>query len=196
MPLVQGRLFDAQDLPTTRRKPTRIQLLVALPLLAVSILLLKLTSPGPTFFTQTRCGLGGQPFTIFKLRTMNADSPRYALHPSTPDDQRITPVGRWLRRFSIDELPQLWNVIRGEMSLVGPRPEMPGVVAEYDEIQRLRLAVKPGLTGLWQISADRAFRIHDNIQYDLYYVENRAMALDLAILLMTPFVLLGRNGAA
>jgi len=171
-------------------------LLLSLPVLAVSTLLLKLTSPGPIFFTQNRCGLAGRPFTIFKLRTMKTDSPRYALHPSTPEDQRITGVGRWLRRFSIDELPQLWNVIRGQMSLVGPRPEMPGVVEQYDDIQRQRLAVKPGLTGLWQISADRAFRIHDNIQYDLYYVENRAVALDLAILLMTPFVLLGRNGAA
>ncbi|HUC43799.1 MAG TPA: sugar transferase, partial [Candidatus Sulfotelmatobacter sp.] len=91
--------------------------------------------------------------------------------------------------------PQLWNVLRGEMSLVGPRPEMPQLVQEYREVQRERLAVKPGITGLWQISADRAFRIHDNMQYDLYYIEHRGLTLDLAILMMTPFVMMARDRA-
>jgi lipopolysaccharide/colanic/teichoic acid biosynthesis glycosyltransferase len=126
---------------------------------------------------------------------MRVDSPRYDHHPEEATDRRVTPVGRWLRRTSIDEIPQLVNVLRGEMSLVGPRPEMPFVVERYDEIQRLRLTVKPGVTGLWQISADRAFRIHDNLQYDLYYVDHRSALLDVAIVCATPFVLLARDRA-
>ena len=172
-----------------------VLLLLALPVLAVSALLLKLTSPGPVMFTQTRVGLRGRAFKIFKLRTMRTDAPKYAINPTSSDDPRVTVVGRWLRKLSIDEIPQLWNVLRAEMSLVGPRPEMQRLVDRYDDVQRQRLGVKPGVTGLWQISADRAFLIHDNIQYDLYYIENRSTALDLAILVMTPFVLLGRNGA-
>jgi exopolysaccharide biosynthesis polyprenyl glycosylphosphotransferase len=171
-------------------------LLVTSPVLLVAGLLVRWSSPGPVLFTQSRAGRGGEPFTIFKLRTMYTDAPRYARHPKHAKDGRITPIGRWLRRTSIDELPQLWNVLRGEMSLVGPRPEMPFVAADYDAIQRQRLTVKPGVTGLWQISADRAFSIHDNIHYDLYYVENRCLAIDLSILLSTPFALLGRNRTA
>ncbi len=170
-------------------------LILTSPILAVSALLVRLTSPGPVFFTQTRIGLNGRPFTIVKLRTMHQEAPRYALHPQSSQDSRITKVGQWLRRLSIDELPQLYNVLKGEMSLVGPRPEMPFVVEEYNEIQRQRLAVTPGITGLWQISADRAFSIHDNIQYDLYYVERRSISLDLAILLYTPFALLAKKAA-
>ena len=165
-------------------------LVATLPVLLVSAILVRLTSPGPVFFRQSRIGRHGMPFEILKLRTMHADSPKYAMHPGSRDDPRITKVGRWLRRLSIDELPQLWNVVRGEMSLVGPRPEMPFIVAGYGEIERQRLAVKPGVTGLWQISADRAFKINDNIHYDIHYVENRSLTLDLAILLLTPFALL------
>jgi len=170
-------------------------LVPALPLLALGAALIRLTSPGPVLFCQQRVGLGGRPFSIHKLRTMHADAPAQAPHPRRRDDPRITRVGRLLRRLSIDELPQLWNVLRGEMSLVGPRPEMPFVVAGYDPIQRQRLSVKPGLTGLWQISADRAFQIHDNVHYDLYYVENRSLSLDAAIVLMTPLALLARHRA-
>lgn len=170
-------------------------LVVTAPLLIVGAAMVKLTSPGPVIFRQTRIGRNGRPFTLYKLRTMHAETDAYAVHPSSSDDPRVTRVGRWLRRTSIDELPQLVNVIRGDMSLVGPRPEMPFVVAQYDAIQSQRLMVTPGITGLWQISGDRAFRIHDNIQYDLYYVENRSMSLDLAILMLTPFVLFGREGA-
>jgi lipopolysaccharide/colanic/teichoic acid biosynthesis glycosyltransferase len=173
-----------------------VGLTMAAPVVALAAIVVKLTSPGPILFRQDRVGLDGRAFTIYKLRTMAVSAPAYAPHPSTSDDPRITRVGRWLRRLSIDEIPQLWNVLRGEMSLVGPRPEMPFVVAEYSEIERQRLTVKPGLTGLWQISADRAFRIHDNIQYDLYYVEQRSFTLDLAILLVTPLVLLARGRAA
>jgi exopolysaccharide biosynthesis polyprenyl glycosylphosphotransferase len=170
-------------------------LIITAPILLVSMLLIRLTSPGPVFFRQTRVGLNGKPLNIFKLRTMSVDAPRYALHPSSSNDARVTAVGAWLRRCSIDELPQLFNVLRGEMSLVGPRPEMPFVVAKYNDIHKLRLSVKPGVTGLWQISADRAFSIHENIQYDLYYVDHRSAALDVAILIATPFVLLAKNRA-
>jgi len=170
-------------------------LLLTWPLILAGAAAIRLDSPGPVFFRQKRIGLGGRAFTIYKLRTMRQDAPAYAEHPRTTDDPRITAVGRFLRRSCIDELPQLWNVLRGEMSLVGPRPEMPQLVQEYREVQRERLAVKPGITGLWQISADRAFRIHDNMQYDLYYIEHRGLTLDLAILMMTPFVMMARDRA-
>jgi lipopolysaccharide/colanic/teichoic acid biosynthesis glycosyltransferase len=101
------------------------------------------------------------------------------------EDPRITPVGRFLRRTSLDEMPQLFNVLKGDMSLVGPRPEMPFIVEKYNAVQRQRLQVKPGVTGLWQISADRAFLIHENIQYDLYYIRHRGFFMDFAIFLNT-----------
>jgi exopolysaccharide biosynthesis polyprenyl glycosylphosphotransferase len=170
-------------------------LLLTSPLLLAGALAVRLSSPGPVFFSQERVGLKGRRFTIWKLRTMRTDSPKYALHPATGTDPRITPVGRWLRRTCVDELPQLWNVIRGDMSLVGPRPEMPFVVEQYGDMERQRLSVKPGVTGLWQISADRAFSIHDNMQYDLYYVEHRGLTLDLSIALMTPFYMMARDRA-
>ncbi len=173
-----------------------VALIATFPLITVAAVLIRVSSRGPIFFKQARVGRSGATFTMFKLRTMFADSPKYALHPDHAHDNRVTTVGRWLRRLSIDELPQLWNVLRGEMSLVGPRPEMPFVVKRYSEIQRRRLAVKPGATGLWQVSADRAFSIHENMQYDLYYVGKCSFTLDLAILLMTPFALLARNRAA
>jgi exopolysaccharide biosynthesis polyprenyl glycosylphosphotransferase len=165
------------------------------PLLVAGAIAVKLDSAGPVFFRQERVGIGGRKFTIFKLRTMLEDTAAYAEHPRTAEDSRVTRAGRVLRRTCIDELPQLWNVLRGDMSLVGPRPEMPQIVGEYHDIERQRLSVKPGITGLWQISADRAFRIHDNMQYDLYYVEHRGFTLDLAILLMTPFVMMAHDRA-
>jgi len=173
-----------------------LALVATLPITAVAAVLIRLSSRGPILFKQDRVGRSGAMFTMYKLRTMAADAPPYALHPSHAHDNRVTTVGRWLRRLSIDELPQLWNVLRGEMSLVGPRPEMSFVVKGYDEVERRRLAVKPGATGLWQVSADRAFSIHENMQYDLYYVGKRSLTLDLAILLMTPFALFARNRAA
>ena len=207
------RLGRVAGLPVlTRRTPNRarfyrtpkramdllgatVALILTAPILALAALLVRLSSPGPVLFTQTRAGLNGKPFTIYKLRTMRQESPQYALHPKSAADSRVTWAGRWLRRLSIDELPQLYNVLKGEMSLVGPRPEMPFVVSGYNDAQRQRLTVKPGMTGLWQISADRAFLIHDNIHYDLYYVEQCSTTLDIAILIITPFVLLASNRA-
>jgi len=170
-------------------------LVLTSPLLAITAILVRATSPGPAFFTQRRVGLGGRLFTIYKLRTMYSDAPTYGLHPAAAGDRRVTPIGRWLRRLSIDELPQLYNVLRGDMSLVGPRPEMPFIAATYDDTQLQRLTVKPGLTGLWQISPDRTFLIHENMQYDLYYVENCSFVVDLAVCLLTPFMLLARDRA-
>jgi lipopolysaccharide/colanic/teichoic acid biosynthesis glycosyltransferase len=113
------------------------------------------------------------------------DAPAYAYSPKEGEDRRITRMGRWLRRTSIDELPQLLNVLRGEMALVGPRPEMPFIVKEYQQIHKQRLEVTPGITGLWQLSADRAFLIHENIHYDLYYIRYRNFFMDIAILMHT-----------
>ena len=129
---------------------------------------------------------------LYKLRTMHTDAPPYAYSPKTSADPRITPFGQFLRRTSLDELPQLLNVIKGEMSLVGPRPEMPFIVEQYNWLQRQRLQVKPGITGLWQLSADRNFLMHENIEYDLYYIRNRNFSMDLAILLHT-FVFAARG---
>src|SRR5271165_1426494 len=155
------------------------------PLFALIAVLVKSTSPGPVMFQQDRVGKDGRRFSIYKFRTMYRDAPQYSYSPGAGDDPRITPAGRFLRRTSLDELPQLVNVLLGHMSLVGPRPEMPFIVEQYTPLQRRRLAVKPGITGLWQLSADRAFLIHENIEYDLYYVRNRSLSMDVAILLHT-----------
>lgn len=148
-------------------------------------LLIKLDSKGPVLFKQKRVGRGGREFSFYKFRTMAMEANPYALTPQSAADPRITRLGRWLRRTSLDELPQFWNVLRGDMSVVGPRPEMPFIVAGYNEEQRERLKVKPGITGIWQISAVRGEPIHANIEYDLFYIENRSLLLDLIIVLKT-----------
>jgi exopolysaccharide biosynthesis polyprenyl glycosylphosphotransferase len=160
-------------------------LAVSAPFLLLIALLIRLDSSGPALFRQFRIGKGGIPFRIYKFRTMHVDAARYSLHPKKEDDPRITRVGKWLRRTSLDEFPQLMNVLSGEMSLVGPRPEMPFIVEQYEDRHWQRLQVKPGVTGLWQLSADRAFPIHKNIHYDLYYIRNRNFFMDIAILLHT-----------
>jgi exopolysaccharide biosynthesis polyprenyl glycosylphosphotransferase len=160
-------------------------MLVTAPVWAVIAALIRRDSPGPIFFKQTRVGLQGRMFRMYKFRSMYVNAPQYDFHPTDADDPRITRVGRWLRRTSLDELPQLLNILKGEMSLVGPRPEMPFIVESYDKGHLQRLKVIPGLTGLWQLSADRAFLIHENIHYDLYYIRNRNIFMDLAILLHT-----------
>ena len=155
------------------------------PLFALIAVLVKKSSPGPVFFCQDRVGKDGRLFPISKFRTMYCDAPQYTYSPGAGDDPRVTPIGRFLRRNSLDELPQLINVVLGHMSLVGPRPEMPFIVEQYTPLQRRRLGVKPGITGLWQLSADRAFLIHENIEYDLYYVRHRSLFMDVAVLLHT-----------
>ncbi len=155
------------------------------PLLCVIAALVKFTSPGPVLFRQNRVGKDGHLFAMYKFRTMFCDAPHYAYSPKRGNDPHITPIGRFLRRTSLDELPQILNVLLGDMSLVGPRPEMPFIVEQYTSLHRQRLSVKPGITGLWQLSADRAFLIHENIEYDLYYIRNRSLFIDVAILLHT-----------
>lgn len=183
--------------------------LVALALLAIPLaivaLLIKLTSPGPIFFCQQRSGLNGQPFTLYKFRTMvtNAEQLKHELaamnEMSGPvfkvtNDPRVTPLGRWLRKSSIDEFPQLYNVVRGEMSLVGPRPlPVDEVKRFHDPAHRRRLSVKPGLTCLWQISGRNEVKdFRDWVRLDLEYIDNWSLWLDLQILVRTiPVVLIG-----
>ena len=159
-----------------------VVLAVLAPFVATAI---KLTSSGPILFRQQRVGETGRRFTMYKFRTMYRDAPAYSHSPGAGDDPRVTRVGRFLRHTSIDELPQLINVLLGHMSLVGPRPEMPFIVEQYTPVQRLRLSVKPGITGLWQISPGRAFPIIENLEYDFYYVRHRSLFMDFAILLHT-----------
>jgi exopolysaccharide biosynthesis polyprenyl glycosylphosphotransferase len=155
------------------------------PLLLLIAILIRLDSPGPALFIQKRVGRNGKPFRIVKFRSMFVGAPIYAASPTSSSDPRITRIGRVLRRVSLDELPQLINVLLGTMSLVGPRPEMPFVADHYDDRQRQRLQVTPGITGIWQLSADRSFPIHHNIQYDLYYIRSRSFFMDIAILIHT-----------
>jgi exopolysaccharide biosynthesis polyprenyl glycosylphosphotransferase len=162
-------------------------ILLTLPLWLVAAIMVKTTSRGPIFFCQQRTGQFGRPFLMLKFRSMYVDTPKYGRSPENPQDKRITPAGRFLRRTSLDELPQLLNVLTGDMSLVGPRPEMPYITDTYTPLERRRLSVPQGLTGFWQLSGDRKFIIHQAIEYDLYYIENRGLFLDFAILLHTLF---------
>jgi lipopolysaccharide/colanic/teichoic acid biosynthesis glycosyltransferase len=148
-------------------------------------LIIKLDSNGPVLFRQQRIGQGGRPFQMYKFRTMRTTASAYEYSPRESGDDRITRIGKFLRKTSLDELPQLLNVLQGNMSLVGPRPEMPFIVKRYSAHHRRRLQVTPGLTGLWQLSGDRAFLIHENIEYDLYYIQHRNFFMDLAVLLHT-----------
>ena len=122
---------------------------------------------------------------MYKFHSMYMSALAYEVSPTHSSDPRITSLGRFLRRMSLDELPQLINVFLGKMSLVGPRPEMPFIVERYSAEQRRRLELLPGITGLWQLSADRAFPIHENMEYDLYYMRNRNFFMDVAILIHT-----------
>jgi exopolysaccharide biosynthesis polyprenyl glycosylphosphotransferase len=168
-------------------------LVLASPLLFMIAFIVKFDSPGPALFVQKRVGRRGELFDIYKFRSMYPNAPRYDFSPATSHDLRITRVGRFIRQTSLDELPQLMNVFLGNMSLVGPRPEMPFIVQEYSPEQRQRLQVIPGITGLWQLSADRVAPIHENIQYDLYYIRNRGFFMDIAILIHTLFFAVRRD---
>jgi exopolysaccharide biosynthesis polyprenyl glycosylphosphotransferase len=183
-----------------------LALLVATPLLLVIAGLIKATSRGPVLFKQTRSGKDGEPIRVLKFRTMVADAEEKQRHLlelneagnllyfKIRDDPRITPVGRWLRRFSLDELPQLINVLSGSMSLVGPRP-LPGEVEPDAMAYHRRLRVKPGLTGLWQVSGRSNLSTDEALRLDLYYVENWTLGLDLAIIARTAWAVLRSRGA-
>jgi len=168
-------------------------LVLASPLLFMIAFIVKLDSPGPALFVQRRVGRKGELFYIYKFRSMYANAPRYDFSPANSRDFRITRFGRFMRQTSLDELPQLMNVFLGNMSLVGPRPEMPFIVQEYTPEHRQRLQVIPGITGLWQLSADRGAPIQANIEYDLYYIRNRGFFMDIAILIHTLFFAIRRD---
>jgi lipopolysaccharide/colanic/teichoic acid biosynthesis glycosyltransferase len=160
-------------------------LIMLVPLFVMVAILIKLDSPGPVLFRHRRVGKNGNDFMLWKFRSMRADVPEYEASPQSSTDDRLTRIGRFIRRLSIDEMPQLFNVLKGEMSLVGPRPEMPFIVARYHPAHCERLVARPGITGLWQISPARAFPIHENLQYDLHYIRNQNILLDCAIILRT-----------
>lgn len=169
-------------------------LILISPIWLIIVAIIKLDSKGPAHICQTRVGWNNRPFTIIKFRTMYHNVPLYGLAPKNDFDGRITKVGKFLRRFSLDELPQLLNILKGEMSLVGPRPEMPFIVENYVPWQRFRLKAKPGLTGLWQILGRKDIPLHENLEYDFYYVANRSLLLDSSIILKTiPAVLFGKG---
>jgi lipopolysaccharide/colanic/teichoic acid biosynthesis glycosyltransferase len=178
-------------------------LLLLAPLLLIAAAAVRLTSPGPALLRQTRIGRHERPFTMFKLRTMRVDADDRASREfnqrellgeldtvdgvfKLQDDPRITRVGGFLRRWSIDELPQLFNVLRGDMSLVGPRPSLPWEVALFTPEQRRRHEALPGMTGLWQVSGRSRLSMPEMLALDLLYVEQHSLRLDLAILLRTP----------
>jgi exopolysaccharide biosynthesis polyprenyl glycosylphosphotransferase len=181
-------------------------LILIAPVMLVIALLVKLESPGPIFFRQVRVGLHGRPFAMLKFRTMVRERRRCPGAPppgvgerrrahKTRGDPRVTRFGRILRRTSLDELPQLINVLWREMSLVGPRPEMPEIVARYEPWQHQRHQVRPGITGWWQVNRDGTRLMHEDVEMDIYYVENQSLRLDLLILARTARVVISGRGA-
>ena len=172
-----------------------LALLLSSPLLLAAMLAIRLESPGPVIYRQRRAGRGGKPFDVLKLRTMVDGAEHIGAGMAVnANDSRITRVGAFLRRSSLDELPNLLNVLRGEMTLVGPRPTLPAQVDQYTERQRGRLAVKPGITGWAQVNGRASLPWSERIELDLYYVENRSLSLDLRILVRTPAMVLGGSG--
>ena len=181
-------------------------ILVLLPFMVLIVLLVRATSRGPAIFRQERCGLNGRKFTFYKFRSMcdNAEELKSSLaHLSQrttavkiPNDPRLTPIGRYLRKFSIDEWPQLWNILRGDMSLVGPRPAVPEEVDQYMQWQRRRLRMRPGLTCLWALAGRDQLDFETWMRMDMQYIDNWSLALDLKILLLTiPRVLIGHGAS-
>lgn len=179
-------------------------LVITLPIMAAISLAILVTMGRPVIICQDRVGLGAQVFRMYKFRTMRPDrradqshfdGPDRRLSHKTPDDPRLTPLGQFLRSFSLDELPQLWNVVRGEMSLVGPRPELVSIVDRYGLWGHGRHQVKPGLTGLWQVTARGDGLMHEHTHLDLAYVEQISFRTDSRILLLTiPAALGSRRG--
>jgi exopolysaccharide biosynthesis polyprenyl glycosylphosphotransferase len=173
-----------------------IALSISLPFWLVIGLLIRLESAGPILVRDERIGRKGKPFRLYKFRTLYRHDLPAESPPAGWNDPRVTRFGRFLRRSSLDEWPQLLNILRGEMSLVGPRPEIPIIVANYREWQKLRLEVKPGITGLWQIMGRKDLFLHQNLEYDFYYIKNRSLLLDLSILLRTiPAMIFGASPA-
>ncbi|HPC94841.1 MAG TPA: sugar transferase [Sedimentisphaerales bacterium] len=170
-------------------------LLCALPLMLAAAVAIKLTSRGPVLYSQERVGKGGRLFNLYKFRTMIDGAERH-VGPvlASKDDHRVTAVGRILRRTRMDELPQLYNILRGDMSLVGPRPERPFFVQRHKALQGIRLVVKPGLTGLAQVRSFYDLKPAHKVKYDYIYIQNRSLLLNLYILLQTIPVLFAKKG--
>jgi lipopolysaccharide/colanic/teichoic acid biosynthesis glycosyltransferase len=169
-----------------------VGLVLTSPLLAAAAIAIKLEDRGPVLFRQRRVGEGGEDFELLKLRSMVVDAERHGAGFAVDrGDARITRVGRFLRRTSIDELPQLWNIVRGDMSVIGPRPTLRYQVDRYTERQRRRLDVRPGLTGWAQIHGRATLPWEERIELDVWYVEHRSPRVDLRILLRTPLALFG-----
>ena len=170
-------------------------LVLSAPVVAVAMAAIRLESSGPTLYRQRRIGRDGRPFDVLKLRTMVDGAEHVGAGLAVDEnDSRITRMGAFLRRTSLDELPNLVNVLRGEMSIVGPRPTLPGQVEQYTEHQRRRLAVAPGITGWAQVNGRASLPWSERIELDLYYIEHRSLALDLRILWRTPAMVLGGTG--
>jgi lipopolysaccharide/colanic/teichoic acid biosynthesis glycosyltransferase len=183
-----------------------LALIVLAPLSGAIALAIVLDSPGPVLFRQERIGKHGRPFVMLKFRTMIADRRKRNVGPpsgmlerrrthKSPTDPRITSIGRFLRRSCLDELPQFWNVLRGSMSLVGPRPELPDIVAHYEPWQHARHMASPGITGWWQINRDGIHLMHQATELDLFYLENWSVGLDFYILARTLAIVLRGVGA-
>ena len=167
-------------------------LVITLPVMAVIAVVISVNSSGPVMFKQQRVGHCGRSFLILKFRTMFVSSSGFGFKPESEEDPRVTPIGRFLRRSSLDELPQLINVIKGEMSLVGPRPEQPFLVERYETWQKSRLSVLPGMTGWWQVNG-RKQPMHDYVAEDLYYIEHRSILFDFYIIMRTIRILWQNN---
>jgi exopolysaccharide biosynthesis polyprenyl glycosylphosphotransferase len=199
MQLLVKRLIDASV--------SLAALIVLLPLMTIVAIVIKLTSPGPVFFSQCRVGMNQRQFRLYKFRSMVVDAEERKLelqHLNERDgpafkienDPRTTAIGRFIRKLSIDEVPQLLNVLSGEMSLVGPRPPLPDEVKKYEWLFRKRLSVKPGITCIWQISGRNSVSFEDWMEMDHEYIENWSLLLDIKILLKTvPAVLFGRGAS-
>ncbi|MBN2383725.1 sugar transferase [bacterium] len=170
-------------------------LIILSPLFLAIMLLIRITGNGPIIFKQTRIGQAGVSFTIYKFPSMYPDTDPYLPSPTSLKDSRITPLGRFLRRTSLDELPQFINVLKGEMSIVGPRPEMPFLVAQQTSWQRKRMQVRPGMTGVWQTMGRSDLPLQDHLEFDLYYLRNQSLFYDIQIILRTILVVIFGKGA-
>lgn len=187
-----------------------IALVITLPIMLITAIVIKLGTPGPALFRQERIGANLKPFRFVKFRTLYADARQRfpelyayqynddelrALKFKVEDDPRVTPQGKWLRRSTLDELPNFWNVLTGELALVGPRPEIPEMLPYYQGEMLLKFAVRPGITGLAQISGRGRLGFHETVEYDVEYVRQRSFAMDLKIMLRTVYLIVLHDGA-
>jgi sugar transferase EpsL len=162
-----------------------VGLVIAAPVMGIISLWIKHDSSGPAIFCQQRIGLGGKPFTFYKFRTMRTDTDPYGFSPNREDDPRVTKSGRFLRKYSLDELPQLINILKGDMTLIGPRPLLPWQYEKWTDHQRRRCEVRPGLTGWAQVMGRGAVTHEDKIELDLWYIDHASLLLDIKILYLT-----------